>query len=181
MSKNFGFDPLFILVTGATGNQGGSVARRLLEHGHRVRALTRKPDSPAANELEKLGAEISVGNFNDRNSLERAATDVDAIFAMGTSFEEGTVSEPRQAIAIAETAKKLDIGHLVYSSVGSADQNTGIPHFESKYKVEQHIESLGIPYTIFGPVFFCENHVFEDWAKKVDWRILDQPVPQCEH
>lgn len=46
---------------------------------------------------------------------------------------------------------------LVYSSVANADRNTGIPHFESKYKVEQHIQNLGIPYTIIGPTFFMEN------------------------
>lgn len=152
-------DKTFVLVTGATGLQGGTVARKLLAHGHRVRALTRKPESPAVKELVNLGAEISIGNFDDRSSLERAATGLDAIFAMGTSFEAGTEAETRQAISIAETAKKLNIDHLVYSSVGGADQNTGIPHFESKYKVEQKIISLDIPYTIFGPVFFCENHI----------------------
>ena len=47
--------------------------------------------------------------------------------------------------------------HLVYSWVANADKNTGIPHFESKYKIEQHIKNLGIPYTITGPTFFMEN------------------------
>jgi uncharacterized protein YbjT (DUF2867 family) len=58
---------------------------------------------------------------------------------------------------MADIAKENGIEHLVYSSVASADKNTGIPHFESKYKIEQHIKNLGVPYTIIGPTFFMEN------------------------
>jgi len=76
---------------------------------------------------------------------------------MGTPFEDGTEGEIRRGKQMADIAKDKNIEHLVYSSVASADKNTGIPHFESKYKVEQHIENLGIPYTIIGPTFFMEN------------------------
>jgi uncharacterized protein YbjT (DUF2867 family) len=58
---------------------------------------------------------------------------------------------------MADIAKENNIEHLVYSSVANADKNTGIPHFESKYKVEQHIKNLGLPHTIIGPTFFMEN------------------------
>jgi len=148
---------LTVLVTGATGQQGGAVARLLLKKGHRVRALTRKPDSPAAQELKRLGAELVTGNLEDHAAVERAAHSSDAIFAMSTPFEAGIEVETRQGITVADAAKAAGTRHLVFTSVGSADRRTGIPHFESKYKVEQHIQSLGIPHTIIGPVFFMEN------------------------
>ena len=76
---------------------------------------------------------------------------------MGTPFEDGTEGEIRREKLMADIAKENSIEHLVYISVVNADKNTGIPHFESKYKVEQHIKNLGIPHTIIGPTFFMEN------------------------
>jgi uncharacterized protein YbjT (DUF2867 family) len=147
-----------ILVTGATGQQGGSVARHLIAAGHHVRALTRNPDSDAAKALASKGAEIVRGSFTDRASLKAALKGVDGAFLMGTSFEEGTEAESEQGIAFVAAAKKAGIGHLVYTSVSDADRKTGIPHFESKYEVEKHVVASGLPYTIMAPVFFFENH-----------------------
>ena len=76
---------------------------------------------------------------------------------MGTPFEDGTEGEIRRGKLMADIAKENKVEHLVYNSVANADKNTGIPHFESKYKVEQHIKNLEIPYTIIGPTFFMEN------------------------
>jgi uncharacterized protein YbjT (DUF2867 family) len=154
---------LSVLVTGATGKQGNPVARVLLEKGHRVRALTRKPDSAAAQELKRLGAELATGNFDDRATLERAARGVDAVFAMATPYEAGTDVEIRQGITLADAVKAAGVKHLVYSSVGSADRKTGIPHFDSKYKIEEHIKCLGVPYSIIGPVFFMDNLMSPWW------------------
>jgi uncharacterized protein YbjT (DUF2867 family) len=90
-------------------------------------------------------------------TLEHAIKNVESIFLMGTPFEDGTEGEIRRGKLMADIAKENNIEHLVYSSVANADKNTGIPHFESKYKVEQHIKNLGIPHTIIGPTFFMEN------------------------
>jgi uncharacterized protein YbjT (DUF2867 family) len=60
-------------------------------------------------------------------------------------------------VAVIEAAKRQGVGHFVYSSVGSADKETGIPHFESKVEVEEHLRSSGLRYTIVRPVFFMEN------------------------
>lgn len=150
-------DKLFVLVTGATGQQGGTVARALLRKGHRVRALTRKSDSPRAQELKQLGAEIFPGSFDDAASLERAAQGVDAAFAMGTPYEAGPEAETRQGIALVDALKAADLEYLLYTSVANADKNTGIPHFDSKYKVELRIGDLGIPHTILAAVFFMDN------------------------
>jgi|RhiMetStandDraft_4_1073278.scaffolds.fasta_scaffold07475_3 uncharacterized protein YbjT (DUF2867 family) len=146
-----------ILVTGATGQQGGSLARLLLRKKHKVYALTRNAQSASAQDLRNKGANIVKGDLDDSDSLEHAVKDVESVFLMGTPFEDGTEGETRRGKLMADIAKENGIEHLVYSSVANADKNTGIPHFESKYKVEQHIESLGIPYTIIGPTFFMEN------------------------
>ena len=97
------------------------------------------------------------GDLDDSDSSEHAVKDVESVFLMGTPFEDGTEGEIRRGKLMTDSAKKNGIQHLVYSSVANADKNTGIPHFESKYKVEQHIKNLGIPHTIIGPTFFMEN------------------------
>jgi len=149
--------PPTILVTGATGQQGGALARLLLAQGRRVRALTRKIDSPAANELRSRGAELAVGDFDDRASLERAMHGVDAVYLMATPFGAGIDAEIRQGTTAADVAAEAEVRHLVYSSVSDADRQTGIPHFDSKYAIEQHIRGLGIPHTIIAPAYFMEN------------------------
>ena len=148
-----------ILVTGATGQQGGSLAKLLLQKKHKVYALTRNAQSSAAQDLRNRGANIVKGDLDDSDSLKRAVKDVESVFLMGTPFEDGTEGEIRRGKLMADIAKENNIEHLVYSSVANADKNTGIPHFESKYKVEQHVKNLGIPHTIIGPTFFMENLV----------------------
>jgi uncharacterized protein YbjT (DUF2867 family) len=150
---------LSVLVTGATGQQGGAVAYALLSKGHRVKALTRKPDSDAARRLASAGAEVVAGDLGDATSVLKAANDVDTMFLMGNSYEAGVEEETRQGILAADAAKAAGVGHLIYSSVADADKKTGIPHFESKYLVEKHVAGLGIPYTISAPVAFMENIV----------------------
>lgn len=144
-----------ILVTGATGQQGGAVARSLLRQGRKVRALTRTPAKAEA--LKQLGAEVAVGNLTDRASINAALRGVKKMFLVTTPFEGGMEAEVKQALTGAEAAKAARVDHLVYTSVGSAHKNTGIPHFETKWKVEQHINTLGLPVTILRPVFFMEN------------------------
>ncbi|OHD25332.1 MAG: nucleoside-diphosphate sugar epimerase [Spirochaetes bacterium GWB1_66_5] len=148
---------LKVLVTGATGQQGGALARLLLQRGHTVRALVRDPQSEKARALAVAGAEPVKGEFNDPASLHKAAAGIDAVFAMSTPFQSGTEAEARQGVAIAEAARKAGVGHLVYNSVSDADAGTGIPHFESKARVERHIRSLDVPFTIVAPVYFFEN------------------------
>src|SRR6266487_1463208 len=148
-----------ILVIGATGQQGGTVARLLLQKRHEVYALTRNTESETPKEqyLRNLGAKLIKGDLENPDSLEQATNGVDSVFLMGTPAGDGPEGETRRGKMMTDIAKEKKVAHLVYSSVASADKNTGIPHFESKYKVEQHIQNLGIPYTIIGPTFFMEN------------------------
>ena len=144
-----------VLVTGATGQQGGAVARSLLRQGHKVRALTRNPNRAVG--LAKAGAEIVKGDLTEKATCERALQGTDGVFAVSTFIEAGMDGEVQQAITLADAAKKANVKHFVYTSVGSANRNTGVPHFDTKWKAEQHISQLGLPATILRPVWFMEN------------------------
>jgi uncharacterized protein YbjT (DUF2867 family) len=144
------------LVTGATGKQGGSVARQLLAKGHPVRALTRSTSSAAAQELARLGATLVTGDMGDPASLQRAADGARAIFSVSTSFEGGVEAETIQGVNVANAAKAAK-AYLVYTSVANADKQTKIPHFDSKYEVEKHIRDIGISAAILGPAYFMDN------------------------
>ena len=147
-----------ILVTGATGRQGGAVARTLMTHGWKVRALVRDPSKPAAQHLAKNTIELIKGDLFTTASLEEALTGVYGVFSVQTSnAEHGIGGEIIQGKLLADAAAKAQVQHFVYSSVGGAERESGIPHFESKWQVEKHIRALGLPATILRPVFFMEN------------------------
>jgi uncharacterized protein YbjT (DUF2867 family) len=148
-----------ILVTGATGQQGGALARLLLQKKYEVYALIRstKSESPKVQNLRNQGAKLVKGDLDKPDSLEQVMNGIDSVFLMGTWVEVGTEGETRRGKMMVDIAKEKKIEHIVYSSVVNADKNTGIPHFDSKYKVEQHIKNSGIPYTIIGPTFFMDN------------------------
>src|SRR5262249_62061501 len=110
---------LRVLVTGATGKQGGAVGRRLIERGHRVRALTRDPASPAAIALAGIGVDVAMGSLEDRGSIARALAGADALFAMSTPYEAGVAPEMRQGLDPAHAAKAAG-GHLGYTARGNA-------------------------------------------------------------
>jgi uncharacterized protein YbjT (DUF2867 family) len=159
---------LTVVVTGSTGKQGGAVAQALLERGHKVRAVTRDPHSSQAKSLAGAGATLVVASLEDTAALTKALEGATSLFAMTTPFGRGTESETRQGVAAAEAAKAAGV-HLVFTSVGSANRQTGIPHFDSKYEVEKHIAKLGVRATILAPVYFMENLSFakEQLAKGV--------------
>ena len=166
-----------ILVTGITGKQGGAVARELKKKGYQVRGLTRNPGSEAAKGLAAQGYEIVQGDFSKPDSIESAIEGVEAVFAMSTPFEAGMQAETAQGITIADAAKKAGV-FLIYTSVAGANLNTGIPHFDSKYKVEQYIEGLGLDYTIIAPVYFMENLYFPQTKEALDNGTYASPLPK---
>lgn len=148
-----------VLITGATGHQGGATLRHLAKHGgFKLRAMTRKPDSDAAKQLRALGADVVQGDLDDASSLERALDGAWGVFALQNTWEAGVEKEEEQGKRIAKVAKQRGIQHYVYTSVGSAHRNTGIPHFDNKFRVEQTIKQQGFPsHVIIRPVFFMEN------------------------
>jgi uncharacterized protein YbjT (DUF2867 family) len=165
---------LTVVVTGATGKQGGAVVRNLLDRGHAVRAVTRDTSSAKAGELLKLGVTLVRASFEDTAALTKALEGATSLFAMTTPFQVGTQAETRQGISVADAAKAAGV-HLVFNSAGSANRQTGIPHFDSKYEVEQHIAKIGVRATVLAPVYFMENLYFgkEQLAKG----IYGSPLP----
>jgi uncharacterized protein YbjT (DUF2867 family) len=146
----------WILVTGATGRQGGAALRHIRAKGFSVRAITRDPSTPKARALAAPGVEIVRGDLHNETSILPALERVYGVYSV-QNWQEGPQSEIEQGINLVDAAKRAAVRHLVYSSVGSADKNTGIPHFDSKFQIEQHIRAAGVPYTILRPVFFMEN------------------------
>jgi len=159
---------LTVVVTGSTGKQGGAVARGLLERGHEVRAVTRDPNSSQAKSLANAGATLVAASLEDTAAITKALEGATSLFAMTTPFGGGTDAETRQGVAAADAAEAAGV-HLVFTSVGSANRQTGIPHFDSKYEVEKHIAKLGVRATILAPVYFMENLSFgkEQLAKGI--------------
>jgi uncharacterized protein YbjT (DUF2867 family) len=147
-----------ILVTGATGRQGGAISRELLARGYRVRAMTRHPEGEPAQALAELGVKVVRGDFDDPASLANPVKGVWGVFSVQNTWEAGVKREEEQGKRFAGISKEAGVQHFVYSSVGSADRNTGIPHFDNKWRVEETVRSLNFPsYTILRPVFFMEN------------------------
>jgi uncharacterized protein YbjT (DUF2867 family) len=148
---------LDVLVIGATGQQGGAVARQLVKKGHHVRALTRNVATPAAQALATLGVELAQGDLEDRASVDRALAGMTAMFSV--AHVPSAEAETRQSILAADAAAAAG-AYLVYSSVANADRRSGVPHFDSKHAVEEHIRARGIEATIVAPAYFMENAFF---------------------
>src|SRR5512142_674512 len=144
-------------VAGATGKQGGAVARQLLARGHRVRIYTRSPGGAQARLLQKIGAELHAGGFDDPGPLERAMHGCDGAFGMSAFVEAGVDAEVRQARCLIDVASRAGVPHTVFSSMAGADRPTGVAHMDSKFLIERHLAHAGVPYTILAPVFLMEN------------------------
>ena len=147
-----------VLITGATGRQGGAVIRHMLPKGWKLRALTRNAGSGAAQELARQGIEVVRGDLEDPASLEKAIGGVYGVYSVQDFWSVGARREVQQGKNLADAAKKAGIAHFVYSSVGGAERNSGIPHWESKWEIEQHIRKLALPATILRPAGFMENY-----------------------
>ena len=147
-----------VLITGATGHQGGAVARALAGKGFQIRAMTRKPDSDNAKALTTIGATVVKGDLDDAQSLRDALAGAWGVFGVQNTWEAGVEKEEAQGKRLATIAREAGVEHFSKTSVGSADRKTGIPHFENKFRVEDTVRSLKFhSHVILRPVFFMEN------------------------
>jgi uncharacterized protein YbjT (DUF2867 family) len=159
-----------ILVTGATGAQGGATARELLSRGEPVRGLVRDVNAPAAHALARAGATLVPGDMTDRDSLDAAMSGVDGVF----SVQPVVPNEVEMGVAVADAAAAAGIDHLVYTSVAGAERAETLSSWNTKFRIEQHIRTLGLPATVLRPVKFMENlkstldlhsgHILDLWA-----------------
>jgi len=148
-----------ILITGVTGHQGGAVARALGGgSGFHLRGLTRKPESERAAALARDGVDVVKGDLDDDATLRRALAGVWGVFGVQNTWEAGVEREEAQGKRLATLAREAGVEHYVYTSVGSANQRTGIPHFDNKWRIEETVRALRFPsHVILRPVFFMEN------------------------
>ena len=157
-----------VLVTGATGRQGGAVVRHLLAKGWRLRALTREPGSHPARALSSRGVEVVRGDLEDPSSLEKAARNVYGVYSVQDFWAVGARREIIQGKNLADAAGNAGVHHFVYSSVGGVERQSRIVHWETKWEIEKYIRRRGLPATILRPAAFMDNYYID----KVEIAIL---------
>ncbi|XP_054991712.1 nmrA-like family domain-containing protein 1 isoform X2 [Sorex araneus] len=155
--------PKLVVVFGATGAQGGSVARALLEDGtFRVRAVTRNPEQRAAKQLRLLGAEVVQGDQDDEASMERALSGAHAAFIVTNYWENcSQEQEVKQGKQLADVAKRLGLQYVVYSGLENIKKLTAgrltAGHFDGKGEVEEYFWDIGVPMTSVRLPCYFEN------------------------
>jgi len=150
-----------ILVTGATGRQGGAVIRHLLPHGWKLRALTRQVQGAAVQQLLDQGVEIAKGDLQDPASLIGATRGCYGVYSVQDFWSVGVTREVQQGKNIADAAKAAGVRHFVFSSVGGAERHSGVDHFESKWEIEKYLRQLALPATILRPAGLMENYYID--------------------
>jgi uncharacterized protein YbjT (DUF2867 family) len=145
-----------VAVCGATGRQGGAVARRLLESGWTVRALTRNPQGRPAHALAALGAEVVGADMGDKAALRKAFDGASGVYSVQNGMVSGFDAEVTHGRNVAEAAQDVGMKHLVYASAGVGRAGTGVHSWEAKVRVEDHLRTLGLPFTILRPMAFME-------------------------
>src|SRR5262249_54128641 len=129
-----------ILVIGATGQQGGAVVKALQKTDFAIRAFVRPhvPTDKQAKQIqhwEQQGLQIVQGDLDDAYSVRQAMQGVYGVFSVTTFQDRGVQIEEERGKRVADAAKQAGVQHFVYSSVGGADRKSGVPHFESKWRV----------------------------------------------
>ena len=134
-----------ILITGVTGHQGGAVAQALRGSGFRLRGLTRKPDSEPAAALARHGVDVVKGDLDDEATLRRALAGAWGVFSVQNTLEAGVEGEEAQGKRLATLAREAGVEHYVYTSVGSANTRTGVPHFTTSGVSRKRCAAFAFP------------------------------------
>jgi uncharacterized protein YbjT (DUF2867 family) len=162
-----------IVVTGATGLQGGAVTRHLLRDGWHVRALTRNAASKPAQALAMSGAEVVQGDMGEAASLRPIFAGAYGVYSVQNTFISGPEAEVRQGKTVAEVAKDSGVQHLVYGSAGIGRKGNGIPSWETKLQIEDHMHALSLPLTILRPMAFMELMTEKKFFPAVGtWQVM---------
>lgn len=145
-----------ILIYGATGSQGSPVAQQLLQAGHEVRVLTRRPEGAAS--LAGLGAEVVAGDMGDPASLQRASEGMDAVSLLVPFFTENPTDGLRYGRNAVDAARAAGVELLVWNSSGDIPPaRSGNPGFDVRLDVLGHLETSGLPYVVVQPTAYMEN------------------------
>ncbi|UCF18659.1 MAG: NmrA/HSCARG family protein [Gemmatimonadota bacterium] len=171
-------DKKIIAVVGATGAQGGGLARAILNDAgsaFAVRALTRNPDSEVAKALAKLGAEVVKADLDDAASLNSAFAGAYGAFCVTNFWEHySPEKEQAQARAMAEAAKKAGLEHVIWSTfedtrkwvpldddrMPTLMEKYKVPHFDGKAEANAAFGEAGVPTTFLLTSFYWENFIY---------------------
>jgi uncharacterized protein YbjT (DUF2867 family) len=162
-----------IVVSGATGLQGNAVVRHLLTDGWAVRALTRNAASRRAQALAAAGADVVQGDMDDVTSLRQAFAGAYGVYSVQNPYTAGPEREVNQGRNVADVAKEIGVQHLVYGSAGTGRPGTGIPSWETKVRVEEHLRALALPLTVLRPMAFMELMTCTRYFPAMStWRVM---------
>ena len=173
-----------VVVTGATGRQGGAVARHLLADGWRVRGVTRSPDSPAARDLAARGIEVVRADMADLDAMRRVCEGAHGVYSVQNPMISGEEGELAQGRNVATAAADAGVSHLVHGSAGPGTPGTGVAAWDGKLEVAAYARSRGVPLTVLRPMAFMELMTDKDLYPPVAaWHLMprlvgeDRPLP----
>jgi uncharacterized protein YbjT (DUF2867 family) len=173
-----------IVVTGATGRQGGAVARHLVTDGWRVRGVTRSPDSTAAKELAGLGVELARADMTDRARMRAVCDGAHGVFSVQNPMISGEQGERAQGRNVVDAAADAGVAHVVYGSAGPGTPNTGVAAWDVKLEIAEYARGRGLPLTVLRPMAFMELMTDKDLYPPVAaWHLMprlvgaDRPIP----
>ncbi len=147
-----------ILVIGATGNQGGHVAKALLDEGWTVHAFTRNAESTKAQALKSQGAHLVTGDMADLPALTNAITAVTGVFSVQNFWDLGLKDEVRLGSHVIQAAINANNhAHIVYSSGLGAEQHQHVAAIDGKAILEEKLRRSGLSFTILRPGLFMDD------------------------
>jgi uncharacterized protein YbjT (DUF2867 family) len=163
-----------IAVAGATGKQGGAVARYLIDAGWRVRAMTRNPSSDAAQALSRLGAEIVAADLDRPDTIINAVRGAYGVFSVQNYYEKsvGYEGEIRQGRTLAEAAHAFGVQHFIQSTMAKGQGAEVVEHFRSKIMIEKLIGELGLPASFIGTVWFMDNMLDKSKGGEMSFPVI---------
>lgn len=177
-------DDRVIVVTGATGRQGGAVARHLLSQHWRVRAITRTPGSTRSRELAALGVEMVRADMADPDAMRQACTGAHGVFSVQNPMISGADGEATQGRNVVDAAVAGGVSHLVYASAGPGTPHTGVAAWDVKLEMAGYARRHGLPLTVLRPMAFMELMTDRDLYPPVAaWHLMprlvgeDRPIP----
>jgi uncharacterized protein YbjT (DUF2867 family) len=173
-----------VVVTGATGRQGGAVVRHLLSDGWRVRAVTRSPGSDRALALARRGVEVVPADMGDLDAVRRACAGAYGVYSVQNPMVAGEEGEAAQGRNVATAAADAGVAHLVYGSGGPGTPGTGVAAWDVKLEVAAYARSRALPLTVLRPMAFMELMTDKDLYPPVTmWHLMprlvgeDRPLP----
>ena len=163
-----------ILVVGVAGPMGKAIVPELHAEGHEVRVIAYMPER--AKEFKAQNVEIIQGSAGNPEDLMKALDGVDGVCLMGMPHEQDPAKEAEYGKSVIDACLKVGIKHIVHVSVCCSDRNTGVPHFESKRQVEEHLKRSGLSYTILRPAWYMENFLSNRYFSTLRDGVLSLPL-----